>query len=101
MVLLLVNYLNLKLLRRLEDWIKKYHPISVDQIGFREGIKLQIMYLYLTTFINKILKMEKKELSVDLIDFCKAYLRNIPISFLFVIHHVSPEHLTLSMHSFI
>ena len=64
---------SLILLQRLEDWIKKYHPISVNQIGFREGHRTADHIFVLTTIINKIVKIEKKKLYVAFIDFRKAY----------------------------
>ena len=64
---------SLILLQRLEDWIKKYHPISINQIGFREGHRTADHIFVLKTVINKIVKIEKRKLYVAFIDFRKAY----------------------------
>ena len=64
---------NLILLERLEKRIDRTHPISVNQIGFKNGHRTADHIFVLNTIVNQIVKIERNKLFCTFIDFQKAY----------------------------
>ena len=66
---------SLILLSRLEKRIQATFPITSNQIGFMKGHRTADHIFVLKTIIDKIVKVERKNLFVAFIDFRKAYDR--------------------------
>ena len=66
---------NLIILERLEKRIRKFHPLSPNQIGFKKGHRTSDHMFVLNSIVNKIVRKEKGKLFAAFIDFRKAFDR--------------------------
>ena len=63
------------LLDRLEKILPKYHPISMNQIGFKKAHRTADHIFVIKSIVDKIVKHGNQKLWVAFIDFRKAYDR--------------------------
>ena len=64
---------SLVLLNRLNDYVGKTKPLSINQIGFRKGKRTTDHIFVIKTLIDKLVRKEGKKIFIAFIDFKKAY----------------------------
>ena len=72
---MIAKVFDLIILERLEKRIKKFHPLSPNQIGFKKGHRTSDHMFVLNSIVNKIVRNEKGKLFAAFIDFRKAFDR--------------------------